>query len=88
MEAVLCLTSDTKAHPNCRNSSLTLRYMGPNAGIVWLWIDDHSHRFGLAHLDSVEAAVLCCKAEVELDSRGHQSGLCRMGNSGFLRSRR
>lgn len=88
MEAVLWFTGDTKAYPDCRNSSLAVCVMGPNAGIVWLWIDNHSHRFGLAHLGGLVAAVLCCEAEVELDSRGHQPGLRRMGDSGFLRSRR
>ena len=87
MEAFSCLTGDTKACPDCRNSTLTLRHMGPNAGIVWLWIDNHSHRFGSAHLDVVAAVVLRCATEVELDSRGHQLGLCHVGNSGFLRGR-
>ena len=84
MEAFFCFTGDTKAYRNCRNSSLTLRYVGPNAGIARLWIDNHSHRFRSAHLDSMAATALRCQAEVELDSGRHQPGLCRVGDSGFL----
>jgi hypothetical protein len=84
MEVVSCFTGDTKAYPNCHNSSLAVRYMGPNAGIVRLWIDNHSHRSGPAHLDGMATAALRCQAEVELGSGGHQPGLCRVGDSGFL----
>ena len=45
--------------------------MGRHAHIVRLWLNNNSHRFGLAGLDGMAAAVIRCETEVELGSRGH-----------------
>ena len=74
MEAFLRLhrfTGGTKAYRNCSDSSLAVCVMGRHAQIVWLWINNNSHRFGLADLGGMAATVLCREKQMELGSRGH-----------------
>jgi hypothetical protein len=64
MEAILRLhrfTGGTKAYLNCRNSSLAVCVVGRHIRIVWLWINNNSHRFGFAGLGGMAAAVLYCE---------------------------
>jgi len=61
METILRLhrfTGGTEAYPNCSDSNLIVCVMGRHAQIVWLWIDNNSHRFGYADLGGMATTVL------------------------------